>query len=99
MPADRSPIEQELIHGKCYWEPIGSGQFIWFRLVEHRSLDVIGHYKREWSLVLYDWIAVCHGRNHLVTGKTQSHGFNTDTEARRWIEDHYRAMLDKEAGI
>jgi hypothetical protein len=39
----RSPIEQEIIDGKAYWDNLGPE---WLRLIDRRTMDVIGHYRR-----------------------------------------------------
>ena len=55
-----SPIEQEIIDGKLYWDAIATD---WFRLIETRTHDVIGHCRIERILALVQ-------RWTLATGNT-----------------------------
>ena len=90
-----SPIQQELIDGKCYWDPIGTKDLPWLRLIELPSRDSMGHYKYSIGGT-WPWTATSYGRNHLATGKTDQRGFQTGAEARQWIEERYRSLLDQE---
>jgi len=77
-----SVIEQNIIDGVFYWDNIASN---WFRLVHRASMDVVGHYREQYS-VYHNWLAVRHGWNYQANGKADQHGFNDAEQARAWIE-------------
>jgi|SRR5215467_4890257 len=83
MFVDRSPIEQELIDGLLYWDHITQ---TWLRLIERKTMDVVGHYKKEMGWNTFHWIAVRHPRYYQATGKADQQRFDTEAEARLWIE-------------
>ncbi len=83
----RSPIEQQLIDGKMYWDAITPQT--WMRLVELPSRDVIGHYKFEYGWAPR-WVATL---NDFQTWQPTTREFKTAEEAREWIESSYVAKL------
>jgi hypothetical protein len=98
----RSPIEQEIIDGKYYWDNISP---TWLRLIEKASMEVVGHYKIENSVGLGACCitAVRHARHHIATGSRGQQRFQTSADARYWIEqnakDHWllgRAISEDE---
>jgi len=78
-----SPISQEIIDGLLYWDHIGQ---TWLRLIAHKPQDVVGHYKKEMWWNSFDWIAVRHFKGYHANGKRDQRRFDTESEARLWIE-------------
>lgn len=82
----RSPIEQEIIDGVCYWGPIGNR---WYRLIDKVSQDVLGHYRFELGAnrSLDRWNAV-------INSTSSRASFPTESEAREFIEQFAAKYYD-----
>lgn len=79
----KSPIEQRIIDGTCYWDQIGPR---WYRLIDRVSQDVLGHYKQAFEVA---------GRWHCVINSTGSRAvFPTQSEAREFIELYARGYYE-----
>ena len=78
-----SVIQQQIIDGLFYWDNIAPE---WLRLIHRASQDVVGHYKRE-HFGLHKYVAVRHGWNYQANGKADQRGFQTEEQARAWVEE------------
>lgn len=84
----KSPIEQEIIDGKYYWDKIGSN---WYRLLERPGMEVIGHY-RDWGTQGH-WMATIRIiERNVRTERTKL--CYTPEEARQWIEQDLKTKLE-----
>lgn len=80
----KSPIEQEIIDGLFYWDNISP---TWFRLVERKTMDVVGHYKCH-DIGYFLVTAVAHQRYYHTSGMADQQGFQSAESAREWIEQN-----------